>query len=227
MADNKPNRQRKGFNNAYKPGSWNKAMQSAKGKQCRRDLKGRLMYNEWMFDIPEDFAQKWIVIGAPVSKRVIIVLNKNTCQLYNKYGQLFNSFTIPHHISTEVVLDGFVCHTLVYILDFIQCGPFELESCDFGCRRLMGINFLEENHILTGKNTPESWKFKLLEPSKDCSKETLERCMNEPTSYILDGWMFYHKEGIYISGVSPLVGWLKPEHIPGLFKHLYGEESGK
>jgi hypothetical protein len=57
-----------------KPGSWRKAMRSEKAKSNRPDLKGRLMYSEWLIDIPADFAQNWIMIPAPKAKRVIILL---------------------------------------------------------------------------------------------------------------------------------------------------------
>lgn len=32
-----------------------------------------------------------------------------------------------------------------------------------------------------------------------------------------DGLLFYHKESIYISGFTPLVGWLKPHMVTELF----------
>lgn len=32
-----------------------------------------------------------------------------------------------------------------------------------------------------------------------------------------DGLLFYHKESLYISGFTPLVGWLKPHMVMELF----------
>jgi len=37
---------------------------------------------------------------------------------------------------------------------------------------------------------------------------------------IVDGILFYHKEAPYISGTTPLVGWLKPEHMTEQFLTL-------
>ena len=34
---------------------------------------------------------------------------------------------------------------------------------------------------------------------------------------LVDGFMFYHKEAEYQEGTTPLVGWLKPEHIEDQF----------
>lgn len=59
-----------------KPGSWRKAMRSEKAKITRNDLKGRLMYSEWLIDVPENFAQTWVMMPAPKGKRVIIVLEQ-------------------------------------------------------------------------------------------------------------------------------------------------------
>lgn len=37
------------------------------------------------------------------------------------------------------------------------------------------------------------------------------------TSIAFDGLLFYHKESLYISGFTPLVGWLKPHMVTELF----------
>lgn len=60
----------------FKPGSWRRAMQRESYRRTRQDLKGCLMYSEWLIDVPEDFADNWIMIPAPKAKRVIIVLTK-------------------------------------------------------------------------------------------------------------------------------------------------------
>lgn len=115
------------------------------------------------------------------------------CELYNKAGQILNSFSIPQ-ISSTALCDGFVIRNEVYLLDFMECGTFQqLHWCDYACRHMIGENFLKEHGILTGVNWPDKWKFNLLEPTGDCKKVTLEKFMAEPTPFQLDGLLFYHK----------------------------------
>ena len=37
---------------------------------------------------------------------------------------------------------------------------------------------------------------------------------------LIDGIMFYHRETPYINATTPLVGWLKPEHISEQFENI-------
>lgn len=91
-------------------------------------------------------------------------------------------------------MDGFVYGKIIYVLDFIQLLPYELESCDFGCRRLLGNNFLTEKNVLKKSNAMGNWSFELLGPAVTCTKEKIEQFMSEPTPYDLDGLMFYYAE---------------------------------
>ncbi len=38
--------------------------------------------------------------------------------------------------------------------------------------------------------------------------------MTQPFDFELDGLLFYHKQGHYFHGATPLVGWLKPFMLP-------------
>jgi snurportin-1 len=198
------------YNASEKPGSWRSAMTAERGKNFRPDLKGRIMYAEWLMDVPEDFAEKWKMLPVPKAKRVTIVFEKDTCLISNKTGKQLNQFKIPHYTSSTAIFDGFFKDKTVYILDFIKTGTFELEECDFECRRTLGNNFLVENHVLEKNQVLGKWKFELLEPVVDCTKERMEEFMSKPTPYELDGLLFYHVNGFYTPGFTPLVTWLKP-----------------
>lgn len=39
----------------------------------RSDMKGRLMYSEWLIDIPEDLENEWLMIAIPTGKRVLVL----------------------------------------------------------------------------------------------------------------------------------------------------------
>jgi hypothetical protein len=58
------------------PGSWNAAVRADAARRTRPDLKGSLMYSEWLIDVPSDLETNWVMVSAPVSKRIIIVFDK-------------------------------------------------------------------------------------------------------------------------------------------------------
>ena len=70
-----------------------------------------------------------------------------------------------------VIFDGFVKDNRIYILDFICCGPYELEDCDFDCRRTIGKSYLDEKEVLTSSCDRRNYAFTLLEPTSDCNKQ--------------------------------------------------------
>jgi snurportin-1 len=43
----------------------------------------------------------------------------------------------------------------------------------------------------------------------------------------IDGYLFYHKDGLYISDTTPLVCWLKPFMIPEILKIPVGGDFVK
>jgi hypothetical protein len=104
-----------------------------------------------------------------------------------------NRFHTPYTVYPPAILDGFVSVKKVYILDFIQCGQVELGMCDFGCRRLIGSNFLDKHDVLD-ENKHGAWSFRLLEPI-ECTRDAMQRFLSEPqATYKLDGLMFYLKK---------------------------------
>jgi hypothetical protein len=114
--------------------------------------------------------------------------------MYNKNGVQIHNISISTNISPPVICDALVSGTTVYILDFVEIKPFDIESCDFDCRRYLGKTFLSENKILKATDKYKKWNFQMLEATPDCSRETIEHFASEPTTFEQDGLMFYHKE---------------------------------
>lgn len=52
----------------------------------RDDMKGRLMYSEWLIDVPADLQQDWVMIPAPSGKRVLVL------------AENVSASTLPHPI---------------------------------------------------------------------------------------------------------------------------------
>lgn len=197
---------------ATKPGSWKKHMKAERDRYQRPELDERLMYGEWLIDVPEDFARQWRMVPTPKGKRCSIVfgqvnilkcnqlfnaLLQNTCQIFNKNGVQIHSIAISVSISPPAICDGLVSGNNVYILDFIEIQPYDIESCDFDCRRYLGTTFLNDNKILKATDKYKKWTFHMLEATPDCSRETIERFASKPETFNQDGLMFYHKEVCY------------------------------
>lgn len=54
-------------------------------------------------------------------------------------------------------------------------------------------------------------------PFSSCKTADIECFMKQESLSLfqpLDGLLFYHKQGIYIPSVNPLVCWLKPHMLP-------------
>lgn len=60
-----------------------------------------------------------------------------------------------------------------------------------------------------------TYSFALL-PSVPCDK-AFDYLENFSINFTLDGFLFYHKEGHYTYGVTPLVTWLKAYMLPEIF----------
>ncbi|XP_004930244.1 snurportin-1 [Bombyx mori] len=184
-----------------------------------------LMISEWMVEKPSDFAQNWYVVPCPKGSRVLIVANNGRTKLYNKYGRfrLDTKTLLPgghpnkgYQKTDCCVLDGFYdsLSNSVYILDLLAWNNQAMTDGETDFRHfwlqtqvfiIQGLNVLSKVNKL---------KFFLL-PKVPCSREELNQfMMTYPAfeNYIpaLDGLLFYHKKTHYISGQTPLVGWLYP-----------------
>lgn len=109
---------------------------------------------------------------------------------------------------------------IVYVLDVIAYGGRDLIDCDASFRFFwIKSKLLEDGPRFMDKNM----KLKLdLVPAVDMSDSYAVRnslqtfpIFSEGTE--LDGFLFYHKEGSYTAGETPLVLWLFPFMVDELF----------
>jgi len=91
------------------------------------------------------------------------------------------------------------------------------------CRRFWLHSRINEDHpeLLEASSVN---KFPMIPlPAHPCDELHLRKTFNKypifpHNSPELDGILFYHTEGFYTRGETPLVGWLKPFMIPEVFK---------
>ncbi|RVE42206.1 hypothetical protein evm_013139 [Chilo suppressalis] len=209
-----------------------------------------LMMSEWLIEKPSDFAENWYITPCPKGTRVLVVANNGITKCYTKYGQfLFKmNSALPggnrnypkSNKGTCCVLDCFYCETksTLYVLDLLAWNNQPMTDCDTEFRYFWLQSQFAENPEVGVINKKNKIKFTLL-PKSPCKPDELNKFMMtyphfESNSPSLDGILFYHRQAHYISGETPLVGWLFPYMVPEVLgagrlpesvEHMEAEES--
>ena len=68
---------------------------------------------------------------------------------------------------------------------------------------------LEETDDLSEQSLTNPYSFSAL-PNFPCQQDTICAIMSHPVPYQIDGILFYHLQGHYTPGETPLVLWLTP-----------------
>ncbi|CAD5216768.1 unnamed protein product [Bursaphelenchus xylophilus] len=178
----------------------------------RKDMKGRLMYSEWLIDIPQDLQDAWLALPAPAGKRVLVLSENAFTYIYDKRGAQLSRFksSLNNHQQTNLI-DGILCKNTIYVLDYLIANDIPLEDCEYDCRRTMGSSFLRE----AGCFDQNDGQFNFAElPAVPARKDELKLLMEREYDFTLDGVLFYYSKVHYYNGQTPLVVWLKPWMLP-------------
>lgn len=180
--------------------------------------KNQLMLSEWLDHEPDGFAESWLCKPAPVGHRTLIVAEKGRTASYTKSG--YRTCTFPSllpggHNSTKssyTVLDGVWCEEsqCFYILDLICYKSHPLTDSEAEFRFFWGTTKFSEDLADIGEVQKKNPYPMIWLPHMTCDKAQLTTSVNKPYPYKIDGLLFYHKQGHYSAGSSPLVGWIKP-----------------
>ncbi|CAH2102666.1 unnamed protein product [Euphydryas editha] len=188
-----------------------------------------LMLSEWMIEKPTDFSENWYVVPCPKGMRLLAVADFGTTKFYTKLGKFkFECLTglpggNPYNYNNGkncCILDCIYNENTntVYLLDIISWNKRLITDGETEFRQYwMEIqleNFPETKTI----NEKNKILIKIL-PMIPCTNHFLSHLLStypqfENNSPPLDGLMFYHKNACYISGETPLVGWLYPYMVP-------------
>jgi len=189
------------------------------------EFKGALMQSEWLVDIPENFGD-WLVKVCPVGRRRLLHAAFGETCLYNGRGQrthksfsgLPGGFYGSSHC--ETLLDGIICSETwtFYVLDILTWDNYTIKDCDLEFRNFWLNQKMESfSQKKGGLRIVLAPSFELTEINSALEKRLVETFPTESIVPLVDGFMFYHKEAEYQEGTTPLVGWLKPEHIEDQF----------
>lgn len=187
--------------------------------------KNVLMMSEWMIEKPEYFEEDWYVVPCPKGTRSLAVAAQGITKFFTKYGsfKLSCRTALPggnpceYNSSTQcVVLDGFLVEATntFYILDLLAWNNHPMSNGETEFRHYWMKTHIEDIPALTSISKKNKILFEIL-PKIDCNRDSFNKFMMKLDHFngsvpSLDGLLFYHKMAHYVSGVTPLVGWLYP-----------------
>ncbi|XP_012277521.1 snurportin-1 [Orussus abietinus] len=188
-----------------------------------KNYGNRLMLSEWMLEVPQDFLEKWTMVPCPIGQRTQIIACKGSTKAFNRRGLRLGKFSsaLPGGNSENqrnscTILDCIWVKELktYYALDILAWSNQTFLNCEAEFRlfwlnaQLQDIKVLKEREYRVNS-------FPILPlPQIPCDQnlsELLNTIHDLPT---LDGLLFYHREGLYTCGRSPLVTWLKSFMLP-------------
>ncbi|OAD59736.1 Snurportin-1 [Eufriesea mexicana] len=163
----------------------------------------QLMMSEWMLEVPQDFISKWIIVPCPQGKRTLVV------------ASLPGGNPSEHRGSCSIIDCLWIKQQKIYyILDVLAWSNQSLVNCDTEFRFFWLKSKLQEIEELHKRNTYRN-NFPMLPlPNISCDTDISLALANLSNLYPLDGLLFYHKDGQYTNGRTPLVTWLKPFMLP-------------
>ncbi|OQV20465.1 putative Snurportin-1 [Hypsibius exemplaris] len=188
----------------------------------------RLMLSEWLLEVPSDFEDSWIMLPCPVGKRCSIVTSRGETTVYSRTGlhMLTGTSDLPGGSSTKrqgsnfTVLDCvFDKHRKIFhLLDVIFWNGTSLTENTVEFRLFWLKSRFDEIDTLLLTAGWEQYRMQLL-PHCNCTTEEMGSFFADSKSLApIDGYMFYHKEGIYVADTTPLVCWLKPYMVPEILR---------
>ncbi|GAB1864383.1 Snurportin-1 [Camponotus japonicus] len=184
----------------------------------------RMMLSEWMFDVPQDFSENWIMVPCPIGKRTRLISRQGITKAYSRNGVLCNTFpsALPggnsdadmHH-SAIVDCIWVKDQQIYYILDVLYWCQLPFTFCE-AQMRLYWIN----NKICEAKEFKECDtdinKYPILPLQNINCDSDLSSALTQLDVELksIDGFLFYHRNAHYYFGCTPLVTWLKSFMLP-------------
>ncbi|XP_076220917.1 snurportin-1 [Nomia melanderi] len=189
---------------------------SSKRYKC---YANQLMMSEWLLDVPQDFVEKWIIVPCPEGKRTLVVACKGVTKAYNKRGNRLGKFysALPGgnpsgHRGSCTIIDCIWMkqQKTYYVLDVLAWSNQSLMDCDTEFRFFWLKSQLQEIKELQERNVNINTFPILPLPNITCNSDVSSELASLSNLHPLDGLLFYHRDGQYTKGRTPLVTWLKP-----------------
>lgn len=187
-----------------------------------KTFRNILMLSEWMMTKPENI-EDYLLVPCPKGIRCSLSTgdDKNkAASLYYKNGQKF--LEIKTNLPVYTILDCVYNKELqiVHVLDAIAFGCRDLIDCDASFRFFWLKSKFDEDCIRT-TDSDSKLQLQLLNNYDFNDPYAIRTCFQTHPLFKegaeLDGYLFYHKDGLYTAGSTPLVLWLFPFMVDELF----------
>uniref|UniRef100_A0A1B6H8I1 Snurportin-1 n=1 Tax=Homalodisca liturata TaxID=320908 RepID=A0A1B6H8I1_9HEMI len=193
----------------------------------REKCRGQLMLSEWLLDRPCDIEKAWTVVVCPEGQRTLVIANKGCTRAYHKKGILMAKFPsiLPFGSPARrgkrndiIILDCIwnAKNKMLFALDVLFWRMQPLLSCDADFRMYWLRTKISELKKYDQPLPLGEGVYDVHLPSH-CTLSTLPAVLADHNPSEVDGILFYHNGAPYISGQTPLVGWLKPYMLPERF----------
>lgn len=194
------------------------------------------MLSEWLVDVPVDFESKWFMVVCPVAKRCLIISHNGKTYAYSRTGHFFKQFSswLPGgHLNASNYGKNNYCildclfhegQQTFYVLDIMCWGGHPVYDSDTEFRFFwLHSKLADIGSDLQVQSRSNPYKFVPLQ-SCSCAKEIIAEVLKSSPLFEVDGLLFFHKEGHYFRGHSPIVLWLKPHMVPEILKIPVSDE---
>ncbi|EFA00641.1 Snurportin-1-like Protein [Tribolium castaneum] len=195
-------------------------------KKCPFGYK--LMGSEWCTEVPDDLPDNWLIKLCPEGIRYLVVANKAITTCYYRNGR--PSFTFKSKLPGGnpdcghkfTVLDCIYNKDVntLFIYDVLAWNSMSLINAEVQMRFFWLKSKFDELPELSSINERKNFRFMLVDFFL-AEVALLQDHLFTPfvangVELSLDGVLFYHKEGHYVFGDSPLVWWLRTFMLPEL-----------
>lgn len=193
--------------------------------KAHKGLQYRLQQSEWLRQRPENLCD-WLLVPCPVGKRCLVIATHGRTYVYNQGGRKIMDLRslLPgdgHQAKYRSILDCvYVAESeTFYVLDAIAFGQQQLLNCEASFRFFWLRSRFDEQGELGQCSKRNEKPFKLLnyydfEDANAVDEVLQKHPLWEEDHPQLDGLLFYHKEGSYTCGTTPLVCWLFAFMLP-------------
>mmetsp|Transcript_3243 Transcript_3243/g.5042 ORF Transcript_3243/g.5042 Transcript_3243/m.5042 type:complete len:417 (-) Transcript_3243:5-1255(-) len=180
--------------------------------------ESQLCVPEWMVEIPSDLGSyhanrcNWYVVARPEGKRCVVVSSRGRTISYLENGCMLHSFKSPlpgggmtgRHGSSAILECIYTpADNTYYALDIMNWNDMDCYDCEAEFRFFWLHTKFEETAGLSGGGAV-AHSFRAV-PHWECSLTGLEQAYRSPLPYPRNGLLFYHREGQYEIGLTPLV----------------------
>ncbi|XP_044269920.1 snurportin-1 [Tribolium madens] len=188
-------------------------------KKCPFGYK--LMGSEWFTEVPDDLPDNWLIKLCPEGIRYLVVANKAITTCYYRNGR--SSFTFKSKLPGGnsdcghkfTVLDCIYNKNVntLFVYDVLAWNSMSLINAEVQMRFFWLKSKFQEFTELSVINERKNFRFMLVDffPAEVAllQDHLFTPFMVNGVELSLDGVLFYHKEGHYVFGDSPLVWWLR------------------